>query len=263
LKYGDNCWIDIQKADKNKVAVVPLGSMEQHGHHAPLLTDTYLVTEVAERVEQSLGGQAYFLPTLWLGASDHHLDMPGTTSVPNHVYTLIIKNIVRSIGKAGFQRIFFLNGHGGNVTPGTQAITELANEAEEYNNIWMALASYWTIAAPAMTAEEHGMQTKQLSHACEYETSMMLFLHGEIMRMERVAASPPLVDSPFFHSEHRGRINVAKRMSTWTPTGAMGGPQHATPEKGESLLDAITDEVISFLKDFASWQHAPHGSQCT
>ena len=73
------------------------------------------------------------------------------------------------------------------------------------------------------------------------------------MRMDRVTSSPPLLDSPFFHSEQGGRINVAKRMSTWTPTGAMGGPQHATAEKGESLLNAITGEVVSFLKDFSTW----------
>ena len=253
MKYGDGCWVDIEQSDKNKVVVVPLGSMEQHGHHSPLLTDTYLVTAVGERVERELREETYFLPTLWLGASDHHLDLPGTTSVPNHVYTLVIKNIVRSISKAGFQRIFFLNGHGGNVIPGTQAITELANESDEYNNMWMALASYWSVASPVMAAENHGMQTQQLTHACEYETSMMLSLHGEIMRMDRVTSSPPLLDSPFFHSEQGGRINVAKRMSTWTPTGAMGGPQHATAEKGESLLNAITGEVVAFLKDFSTW----------
>ena len=253
MKYGDGCWVDIEQSDKNKVVVIPLGSMEQHGHHSPLLTDTYLVTAVAERVEHELRDETYFLPTLWLGASDHHLDLPGTTSVPNHVYTLVIKNIVRSISRAGFRRIFFLNGHGGNVIPGTQAITELANESDEYNELWMALASYWSVASAVMAAENHGMQTKQLTHACEYETSMMLWLHGEIMRMNRVTSSPPLLDSPFFHSEHGGRINVAKRMSTWTPTGAMGGPQHATAEKGESLLNAITGEVVSFLRNFATW----------
>lgn len=253
MKYGDGCWVDIEQSDKNKVVVIPLGSMEQHGHHSPLLTDTYLVTAVAERVERELREETYFLPTLWLGASDHHLDLPGTTSVPNHVYTLVIKNIVRSISRAGFRRIFFLNGHGGNVIPGTQAITELANESDEYNELWMALASYWSVASPVMAAENHGMQTQQLTHACEYETSMMLWLHGEIMRMDRVTSSPPLLDSPFFHSEHGGRINVAKRMSTWTPTGAMGGPQHATAEKGESLLNAITGEVVSFLRNFATW----------
>lgn len=253
MNYGNYCWVDIQEADKNKVVVVPLGSLEQHGHHSPLLTDTYLVTAVAKQVEQRLRDQIYLLPTLWLGASDHHLDLPGTVSVPNHIYTLMIKNMVRSIVSAGFQRIFLLNGHGGNVIPGTQAITELANESDDYNNIWMAFSSYWTVAAPAMTPERHGMQTEQLSHAGEYETSMMLFLHGDMMRMDRVTASPPLVNSPYFHSEHGGRIQIAKRMATWTPTGAMGGPQHGTPEKGESLLKAITEEVVACLKDFASW----------
>lgn len=253
MKFGDNCWVDIQQADKNKIVVIPLGSMEQHGHHSPLLTDTYLVTEVAERVEEHLGEQIYMLPTMWLGASDHHLDLPGTVSVTNSVYTAIIKNIVRSIAQAGFRRLFFLNGHGGNVTPGTQAITELTNESDVYNDMWIALSSYWTVAAPAISPEEHGMQTKQLTHACEYETSMMLFLHGEIMRMDRVKSSPPLINSPFFHSEHGGRLNVAKRMATRTPTGAMGEPQYATPEKGESLLNAIADEVIACIDDFATW----------
>ena len=253
MQYGNNCWVDMQEADKNKVVVLPLGSLEQHGHHSPLLTDTYLVTAVAQRVEQELSEQIYLLPTLWLGASDHHLDRPGTVSVPNHIYTLMIKNIVRSIAKAGFQRVFLLNGHGGNVVPGTQAITELANESDIYDNMWIALSSYWTVAEPAMAPELHGMETPHLSHACEYETSMMLFLHGEIMRMDRVTSSPPLVDSPFYHSEHGGRINVGKRLVTWAPTGAMGKPQHATPEKGESLLNAITSEVVACIKDFETW----------
>ena len=56
---GNNCWVDIEKADKNRVVVVPLGSLEQHGHHLPLLTDTYLVTSVADRVEVELGDQIY------------------------------------------------------------------------------------------------------------------------------------------------------------------------------------------------------------
>lgn len=253
MKFGDNCWVDMQQADKNKIVVMPLGSMEQHGHHSPLLTDTYLVTEIAERVEEHLSGQIYMLPTLWLGASDHHLDLPGTVSVTNSVYSAIIKNIVRSIAKAGFRRLLFLNGHGGNVTPGTQAITELTNESDVYNEMWIALSSYWTVAAPAISPEDHGMQTKQLTHACEYETSMMLFLHGEIMRMDRVESSPPLINSPYFHSEYGGRLNVAKRMATRTPTGAMGEPQYATPQKGESLLNAIADEVIACIEDFATW----------
>jgi len=253
MKYGDYCWVDIEQADKDKIVVLPLSSMEQHGHHAPLLTDTYLVSAVAERVEERLCDQIYMLPTLWLGASDHHLDKPGTVSVPNHVYTLMIRNMVRSIVKAGFKRVFLLNGHGGNTTPGMQAIKELTDESDVYDKIWIALASYWTIAGPAMAPERHGMASKQLSHAGEYETSMMLFLNRDMVRMDRVTASPPLIDSPYYHNEHGGRLNVARRIATWAPTGAMGSPQHATPEKGRSLLEAIVDEVVKCLEDFATW----------
>ena len=197
MKFGNQCWVDVEAANKDKVVVLPLGSFEQHGHHSHLLTDTYLVTAVAEQVEAELSDQIYLLPTLWLGASDHHLDLPGTVSVPNSLYTQMIKNMVRSIAKAGFQRVLLLNGHGGNVTPGTQAITELTNESDRYNEMWLALSSYWTLASPVMTAEQHDMESQQLSHACEYETSMMLYLQGELVRMDRVTASPPLVDSKY------------------------------------------------------------------
>ena len=253
MKFGNQCWVDVEAANKDKVVVLPLGSFEQHGHHSPLLTDTYLVTAVAEQVEAELSDQIYLLPTLWLGASDHHLDLPGTVSVPNSLYTQMIKNMVRSIAKAGFQRVLLLNGHGGNVTPGTQAITELTNESDRYNEMWLALSSYWTLASPVMTAEQHDMESQQLSHACEYETSMMLYLQGELVRMDRVTASPPLVDSEYYHSEHLGRVNVAKRITTSTPTGAMGNPEAATAVKGESLLEAITQEVVAFLQEFATW----------
>lgn len=253
MKYGDNCWVDMEKADKNKIVVLPLGSMEQHGHHSPVLTDTYLVSAVAERVEERINDQIYMLPTLWLGASDHHLDRPGTVSVPNQVYTLMIKNIIRSISKAGFKRVFLLNGHGGNTIPGTQAITDLTNESETYDKMWLAIAAYWSIAGSEMAPERHDMTTRRLSHADEYETSMMLFLHGNKVRMDRVTASPALIDSPYYHSEYGGRIYVAKRISTWAPTGAMGSPQNATAEKGESLLKAIVDEVVKCLEDFATW----------
>ena len=251
--FGDNCWPDVEAADKDRIVVVPLASLEQHGRHSPLLTDTYLCTAVAQRVEARLPDEIYLLPTPWLGASDHHLEKPGTVSVPNDIYTAMVKNVVRSIAKAGFQRVFLLNGHGGNVTPGTQALNDLTNESEVYDRMWIALASYWTIAGPVMAAEDHGMASKQLSHACEYETSMMLHLHGEKLHMDRVTSSPPLVDSPYYHSQHGGRLNVGKRLTTSAPTGAMGMPHEATAAKGESLLNAIVDEVIACLRDYATW----------
>jgi creatinine amidohydrolase len=258
MYYGDCRWVEIQELDKGRVVVVcPLASLEQHGHHLPLLTDTYLVTAVAEGVHRKLRDRILLTPTLWLGASDHHLDFPGTVTVPNTLYTEMIKQMVRCFVRAGFTRVLLLNGHGGNVTPGLNAITELSNSCDACDAAHLALASYWTIAAPVMGAERHGMQSKQLSHACEYETSMMLQLHKDLVVMSHAKASPPVVSTPFYHSEQLGRLSVAGRFHRRTETGAMGRPDLATAEKGASLLAAIVDEVAACIEDFAAWPDRP------
>ena len=258
MRYGDCCWRDIECADKDETVVVcPTASLEQHGHHLPLLTDTYLVTGVAERVHQQLADRILLTPTLWLGASDHHLDFPGTVTVPNSLYSSIIGNIVRCFVRAGFRRIFFLNGHGGNQVPGHNAITEMANSCDSCDQVYMAFSSYWTIAKPVMGAKQHGMESEQLSHACEYETSMMLALHEDLVVLERAKAASPAIDSPFFRSQEGGRLAIAGRFHRETSTGAMGQPELATAEKGSSLLDAIVAEVSACIADFATWQHRP------
>ena len=112
MRYGNCRGVDIQATDKDQiVVVVPTGALEQHGRHLPLLTDAILVTEVAERVEKKLSDQVLLVPTLWLGASDHHLDFPGTLSLPNTVYAEMIKHVLQCCVGAGFRRIMFLNGH--------------------------------------------------------------------------------------------------------------------------------------------------------
>jgi creatinine amidohydrolase len=236
MRYGEQRWPDMESLDKDRmVVVVPIASMEQHGHHLPLLTDTFLATAVAERVHEEMAEKILLTPTLWLGASDHHLDFPGTISVSNSLYVEMIKSITRSLVRAGFRRIFFLNGHGGNIAPGEAAITEAANDCDECDATLVALGSYWAIAAPAMKAEAHGMTQKQLSHACEYETSMMLALHGKLVRLDLARghtrpASPP-------------GTRLAGRFHRMTGTGALDTPELATADKGESLLNAIAEEV--------------------
>ena len=254
MRYGDKRWIDIDAMDKDRVVVVcPIGSLEQHGHHLPLLTDTYLVTEVAERIERKLSDKVLLTPTLWLGASDHHLDFPGTVSVPNSFYVGMVKNIVRSFVKHGFRRVVFLNGHGGNIAPGEVAVTEMAHSHDDSDDTMVVFANYWALAGDGFAPEKHGMQTPEVTHACEYETSMMQAVRDDLVHLEDAKAGEPIIDSPFYHSEHGGRVSLASRFHRLTPTGAMGHPEFATPEKGESLLSSAAEEVIAFIEDFLTW----------
>lgn len=252
MHYGHQCWVDIDKLDKSKkVVVCPIASLEQHGHHLPLLTDTILVTEVARRVHERLGDEILLTPTLWVGASDHHLDFPGTVSVPYRLYIDLIKAMLRSFLMAGFEKILFLNGHGGNVAPGESAIYELASESEVCDAAYIVLGSYWTIAAGAISAEAHGMQTPNLTHACEYETSMMLAIDERLVTLGAAKGHETnLLKLP------KG-VAAAGRFRRMTATGAMGNPELSTAAKGESLLNAIDEEVVKLIRQMISWPKRP------
>lgn len=248
MLYGNLRWIDVELLQKDDFVVVcPLASLEQHGHHLPLLTDTHLVTAVAERVHQQHSDSVLLMPTLWLGASDHHLDFPGTVSVSNDDYVDIIKSITASLVGAGFWRILFLNGHGGNVAPGEVAITQMADDSDQCNEAYIVLASYWTVADESMRAEKHGMTQTSLQHACEYETSLMLHLHKQLVVMESA------VGYQQSHPEVAPGVRVSGRFNMKSETGALGTPELATAEKGESLLKAIVADVSGLVAQMLAW----------
>ncbi|HIF07805.1 MAG TPA: creatininase family protein, partial [Gemmatimonadetes bacterium] len=174
-------------------------------------------------------------------------------SLPNTLYVEVIKNVVRCLVKAGFQRILLLNGHGGNIAPGTVAITELANECDEVDGLLLALSSYWDLAG--FSSETTSLETPMVSHACEYETSMMLVVNGETVHPDHAEAGDPVINSPFYHSELGGRVTVAGRFHRLSRTGAMGSPELATAEKGEELLARGASEVVKFVEEFLGWNH--------
>lgn len=253
MKYGDLTSPDLSKAIGERVVIVPLGSTEQHGQHLPLLTDTLLVTGVADRVEARLSDHVLLTPTLWLGASDHHLDFAGTVSLPNSLYSEVVKSLVRCLVQAGATRIFLLNGHGGNIVPVDHGLTELSNESDEYDRTWIVSGTYWILADDAMSPDKHGMTSPQLTHACEYETSMMLHLHGPLVHQDRAVECQPPLKSMYWGEGSKGLVSAYKRFRRQTTSGSMGLPSAATADKGESLINAITEKVVAFVEEFQTW----------
>jgi creatinine amidohydrolase len=243
-------WPDVAAVDKNLVVVVPLGSLEQHGRHLPLFVDSIQVSEIAQRVEAAMRGEVLLLPTLWLGSSDHHLDFPGTVSVRPSLYAAVIKDVVRSILRAGFVRIFLFNGHGGNTTPASQALTELALESDVADAASLALSSWWEIGRAALSPEKHGLSTASISHACEFETSMMLELRPDLVKQHAAVEDEPAIKSEWLSN---GRVRHFHRFHRLTSSGSLGRPSAATAAKGKSMLDAVTVETIAFLREFAKW----------
>ena len=257
MQWGELSWPQIEALDKERVVVIPTGSCEQHGHHLPLLTDTFLVTEIAGRVEAQVHDEIVLLPPLWLGSSDHHGDFPGTLSVSAALYSEMIKSLTRGVLRAGFRRIFYLHGHGGNDLPTSQALADLSSESDLANAAWLASATYWSVAEATIRPEQHGLAQAKLAHSCEYETSMLLVVTPDLVDMAKVAVAPPVIADRWWSSEIGGKVNVFRRFNRLTASGAMGRPGEASEAKGDSLLEAVVGEVVAFLRDFRQWPDAP------
>jgi creatinine amidohydrolase len=254
MLWQELTWPDIAALDKDMPVVIPLGSIEQHGHHLPVCVDTVQVTEIARRTEQRLADKILLLPTQWLGSSHHHNDFPGVISVSPSLYSQMIKEIAVCVINSGFKRIFFLNGHGGNRVPGAQALSELVVENDEADAVFLTMATWWHIGADALDAKKRGMATPNLTHACEYETSMMLFLRNDLVHMDRCKdTSSPFV-TPWFNTEEPGRpVQVFSRFARRTSYGSMGSGSKATAKKGEEMTAGVVDHIVAFLEDFRTW----------
>ena len=236
---------------ETKVVVLPLGSFEQHGPHLPLTTDTDLVTAIARKVEQERSDKILCLPTLWPGHSTHHLFFPGTLSVSQMPYIQLILELGRSIASMGGKKAFLLNGHGGNDIPARAALRELKTE---FPQMQFVFASYWSIAAQTI---KHVRESELggLGHACEMETSLMLHLHPDRVKMQLAKSDGPKHTDAFRKSDmqYTRPIYFVNEFHEVSETGVVGQPELASAKKGGQFFDGIVKEVVGFIDEFAAW----------
>jgi creatinine amidohydrolase len=165
------------------------------------------------------------------------------------LYTQLLSDLALSILRAGFRRLFSLNGHGGNETPAAQALTELAAIDILAQQSLLALASWWSVGKPDLCL--HNLKTPSISHAREYETSLILWLRPDLVNTNQAIDVTETINSQWLTGEKR--VALFRRFAARTVTGGLGMPSAATPEKGKSILSAVVDEVVAFLEEFGRW----------
>ncbi len=115
MKLQEMTWPDVAKLDRdNTLVVAPIAACEQHSRHLPVFTDTILCGGIAAGVEGKLPEEILLLPTLWLGASDHHLPFGATLTVGVDTHILLLMELLTSFLDDDFKRFLILHGHGGN-----------------------------------------------------------------------------------------------------------------------------------------------------
>lgn len=247
-------WPELGNAS-DKIFVAPLGSIEQHGLHLPLGTDTMIVSEIAARVERELSDRVVLLPTQWLGHSPHHRRF-GCVSLDQMPYIAMIQGLCRSLVGIGARKILLLNGHGGNDIPCKAALRELKHDFAERPDVYITYAAYWNLAASDFmrirTSAPGGM-----GHACEMETSVMLAVHRDL-----VAPAPHESGGPVNETGYRMNdmlvgqpYYIVNEFDEISRNGAIGLPEQADAAKGERFLTAATSATTQFLNDFATWNY--------
>jgi creatinine amidohydrolase len=248
----DLTWPEVKELNfGNLIVLFPTGSFEQHGPHLPFTTDTDIVTAIAEAIERRMSDRVLLTPTLWPGLSTHHMHFPGTMDVPQAAYIQLMTELGKSLASMGAEKVFILNGHGGNDTPLRAALRELKTAVPRTQFVF---ASYWSLAGKTLSGVRES-ELGGMGHACEMETSVMLHLNPQRVKMERAKA-----DGPAFTDEYRkadmqyGRpVYFVNEFHEVTASGVMGQPELASAEKGKRFLEGIVGEVAAFVEHYLGW----------
>jgi creatinine amidohydrolase len=245
MQLTDLNWPAIAALSKDTPVVFPVAALEQHGRHLPVFTDSLLLGEIIRRAAETLSNRVLFAPLQWLGNSDHHLEFPGTLSAPPRTYIDLLNGLLENFIRHGFRRLVIINGHGGNDVPGRQAIFETRQRHRERTDLLLLFATYWQLGAKPWETEP-ALQQRQMGHACEWETSMILRLAPKLVGP--TSQLEPVPQGQAFEPASRGWITRDR-----TEPGHIGDPRAATPEKGEVLFRSFSEDVTRLLERVVAW----------
>jgi creatinine amidohydrolase len=238
MNLTDATWTDVRDADPD-VALLPVGSTEQHGPHAPLGTDALNAEVVAEATAERVNADdaapiTVVAPPVHVGVSEEHRAFDGTLWVSPDTFRAYVRETVESLAFHGIDRAILVNGHGGN----TEALAEVARGiSRDDDTDAYAVAFTWFEAV--------GDHSADMGHAGPLETALLRHTNPDLVREDRIE------DARAGAAERWGEwvhgVNLAHDSDEFTENGVVGDPAEGDAERGEELLalaaDALQDLV--------------------
>lgn len=230
------------------VLILPVGSVEQHGDHLPVATDTFLASAVAtagaERVAEDV--PILVAPPVWAGHSPHHLTFAGAVTGEFETLLTHLEEIADSALNNRFDALFLLNGHGGNTALIDAAVSRIGQQHPDREILGL---TYFDLAAEFID-DIRDSENGGMAHGGEFETSLMAHLHPELVGDEMPAT---------YWDEHYelgsqdllvgGPLSVYRTFDEYSDSGAIGDPSLASAEKGEHLFERLLDSLADVLVD--------------
>lgn len=239
MNYGDLNQREAKTflGEERMTALLPVGAVEVHGNHLPLDTDCCLARRVAEMVEERMGSRnCAVLPCVPYGQVWSLGNVPGSIHIPDQVLTEYLYEIAKSLERAGIKRLAVINGHVGN----GNAVKAMMRK--EYKNLDMKIYQFTypgasdVIRRVCTSKRPH----KVYFHADEIETSYMLYLCPEKVRMEEAVSQDVKFPGDYEYTPIR--------WSDFMETAVLGDATAASGEKGKQIIDAVVDNIVRILK---------------
>lgn len=251
--WNDLTFEEIEDISKNdSIVIIPIGSVEQHGKHLPVGTDSMLAFEVAKDVsERIINNKVIYTMPVWTGFSPYHMKFGGTITLDLKLFIDIVSSICICVATHGFKRIILLNGHGGNI----HILRSLCNELKAKFNISPITFNYWDVALDYIKKwRDSGLGG--INHAGEMETSLMLYKRKELVKEDRFEKSIYYTKSKYLTKDLAvgGITSFPFDVKEAKESGVLGDPTLASLKKGKDLYEKIIDALINFLIEFKDWE---------
>lgn len=244
----DLTWVEAKEAfEKAKMAIIPVGSHEQHGPHLPLMNDAATAFEFARMAAEKAKSEIIIAPLIAMGVSDYHMPFPGTLTLSPQTLIALVMDVCRSLKAHGIERVAFVNGHGGNVPALTMAMRRAKNEL----GMKAAIINYWELIPDVI---KETIESEVWGHACEFETSLALAIYPNRVRTEALRkAEMKEIKLPYVKPGLELAVHVSLDWNDYTATGSIGDPTLATREKGEKMVKIAVERMANFLDGFAEY----------
>lgn len=246
--WGEMTWPEAKaRLRTTDTALLPVGAIEQHGHHLPLDTDAFDADYLAREVARGCSDpKPLVLPLLPYGVSYHHEDFPGTISLTNETMARVVYEVGMAAARNGIAKLVVINGHGGN-GPTLHFAAQMINRD----------AHIFTCVESGETSDsdiEEMTETENDVHAGEVETSTTLAIRPELVRMANAHADVPRFSSHYLDFTSQQSVGWYARTAKISASGVMGDPEKATAEKGEAIwrvMIANLVELVEHIKDLS------------
>jgi len=236
--------------NQDKVVIIPIGHTEQHGYHLPLSTDTRIIDAICKKTVQNTETKATMLPVMPYGVSTHRSSFAGTLNAQGRAFEDFWLGIIDVLVARSFNRFYFISGHGGNCS---FLVNVVKYAGERYPWIFCATSWLYLSSPDGISSLEKYRRSGMggMGHACELETSLMLYLHPELTHMEKVVDEINFISTPSYYMDwvEGGSLIANPPWEDDTLTGAYGAGSLATEENGKIWLEAAIEEKIKHVNE--------------